>query len=271
MSRLCERARMSRQNYYKQRQEREKTQVDEALIRHLVLDERHVQPRLGGRKLHCLLQGKLAENGVKIGRDEFFKALGRMELLLDPLPKAPRTTMSRHNLPHYGNTFKCLELSAPNQAYVSDITYIRTAGRFLYLALIMDAYSRKVVGYHLGRLMDAGETLRALDMALKAMPEGASPVHHSDRGGQYCSHEYVAVLVANGLGISMTEVNHCAENAKAERINGILKQEYGLGGTFPDETSAKIAVEQAVCLYNTRRPHLALGMRFPAAVHELAA
>ena len=151
MSRLCERARMSRQNYYKQRQEREKTQVDEALIRHLVLDERHVQPRLGGRKLHCLLQGKLADNGVKIGRDEFFKALGRMELLLDPLPKAPRTTMSRHNLPHYGNTFKCLELSAPNQAYVSDITYIRTAGRFLYLALIMDDYSRKVVGYHLGK------------------------------------------------------------------------------------------------------------------------
>ena len=271
MSRLCARAGMSRQNFYRHRQDREKTVVDEELIRCLVLDERRIQPRLGGRKLHFLLQGRLAENGIKIGRDEFFNALGRMELLLDPLPKAPRTTMSRHTLPHYGNILKGMELSAPNQAYVSDITYIRTAERFLYLALIMDAYSRKVVGYHLGRLMDAEETLHALEMALKGMPAGAGPVHHSDRGSQYCSHAYVAVLDVHGLRISMTEENHCAENAKAERINGILKQEYGLGGTLPDEKSAQRAVEQAVFLYNTRRPHLALGMRFPAEVHALAA
>jgi len=258
---------MSRQGYYKQRQRRSQAGVEEGLVRNLVLNERRIQPRLGGRKLYFLLKRELEANGVRMGRDRFFKVLGRMELLVKPLPKAPRTTQSRHSLPRYENRFKDMELSGPNQAWVGDITYIRTLGGFLYLGLVMDAYSRKVVGYHLGRRMDAAETLRALRMALKELPAEARPVHHSDRGSQYCSHEYVGELLAHGLGVSMTEENHCAENAKAERINGILKQEYALGGTFRDERAAAGSVEEAVMLYNTRRPHTALGMRFPAEVH----
>lgn len=268
MSRLCARAGMSRQNHYRRKARRTREEVDGELVGNLVRRERQIQPRLGARKLHHMLKNTLVDNGIKIGRDRFFKLMGRSGLLLEALPKAPRTTMSRHNLPHYGNRLKDMTLSGPNQAVVSDITYIRCTGRFLYLALITDAFSRKVVGHHLGRLMDTGETLHALEMAVKAQPAGTHPVHHSDRGSQYCSHAYVAKLREHGMGVSMTETNHCAENSMAERLNGILKQEYGLGGTFPDEEAASRAVNQAVRLYNTRRPHYSLDMRCPEQVHR---
>jgi len=262
---------MSRQNYYKARKQRQQLQVDGTLIRHLVLEERMMQPRLGGRKLYHLLKTRLAENGIYLGRDRFMKFLAAEGLLVDPLPKGPRTTMSRHSLPVYHNLLKELTLSAPNQAWLSDITYIRCGDGFIYLSLIMDAYSRKVVGYHLGELLTTEETLHALEMALKELPAGVHPIHHSDRGCQYCSHEYTELLAAQGLGISMTEICHCAENAMAERLNGILKQEYGLGCRFLSLADALRCVKQAVHLYNTRRPHTELDMRFPEEVHRQAA
>ena len=153
----------------------------------------------------------------------------------------------------------------------SDLTYIRTEEGFLYAALITDKVSRKIVGAHIGDSLEAEGCLRALDMALADLPEGHHPIHHSDRGCQYCCHAYVDGLRERGLGISMTEVMHCYENALAERVNGMLKQEYGLDQKFRSKAQARKAFDQAVWLDNHRRPHTKLDMRFPAVVHAEAA
>lgn len=264
---LCAKTGMSRQNLYKGRKQRVRQQVDAALIVELVRAERAMQPRLGGKKLYVVLKSKLEEAGVKIGRDGFFKVLGEQGLLLEALPKAPRTTNSHHSLPVFRNLVRDMELKGPNQAWVSDITYIRTDEGFLYVSLITDAWSRKIVGYHAGDTLETEGCLKALDQAVKELMKGVFPVHHSDRGCQYCSHVYTGKLRDYGLGISMTEELHCYENAKAERVNGILKQEYYLGGCFRTKTQAIEAVGQAVHLYNTRRPHLALKYKTPEATH----
>lgn len=271
VSALCDRVGMSRQNYYAARQLRERRQVDEALILELVRRERRVQPRLGGRKLRHLLRADMAEAGVDVGRDRFFELLAEHELLVVPKPGAPHTTNSRHALPVFHNLLEGKVLRAPNEAWVSDLTYIRTDEGFLYAALITDAYSRKIVGAHIGDSLEAEGCLLALDQALGELPEGKRPIHHSDRGCQYCCHEYVGRLQARALPISMTEVMHCYENALAERVNGILKQEYEMDRTFRTKAQAREAFEQAVWLYNHRRPHLMLNYRFPAVVHAEAA
>lgn len=264
---LCDKVGMSRQNYYKGQTLRTRREVDANLIMQLVRSERAIQPRLGGKKLYRLLKPKLEEARVQVGRDRFFEVLREKGLLLDPLPKSVRTTNSRHSLPVFRNELSDMELSGPNQAWVSDITYIRTDEGFLYLSLITDAWSRKIVGFHAGDTLETDGCLLSLEKAVKGLPKGAYPMHHSDRGCQYCSHRYTDKLREFGLGISMTEQMHCYENAKAERVNGILKQEYGLGGTFGGKELAKEAIAQSIELYNNRRPHLALNYRIPAEVH----
>jgi len=268
MAKLCKKTGMSRQNFYKGRRERVRREVDGDLIEELVRAERMVQPRLGGKKVHHLLKPELEKAGIRIGRDRFFEVLGERGLLLDPLPKAPRTTNSRHSLPVYRNLLTDMAVDAPNQAWVSDITYIRTDEGFLYLSLITDDWSRKIVGHHAGDTLETEGCLKALEQAVKELVDGMFPLHHSDRGSQYCSHLYTGRLREYGLGISMTEEMHCYENAKAERVNGILKQEYFLGGCFRTKQQAIKAVDQAVHLYNTRRPHLALNYETPSIVHE---
>jgi transposase InsO family protein len=265
---LCEKTGMSRQNFYKGRKQRDRQAVNAGLIEQMVRAERSVQPRLGGKKLHMWLKPELEKAGVRIGRDRFFKVLEEKGLLLEPLPKSPRTTNSRHSLPVFRNLIADRELSGPNQVWVSDITYIRTEEGFLYLSLITDAWSRKIVGYHAGDTLETEGCLNALERAVKELVAGMFPMHHSDRGCQYCSHVYTGRLREYGLGISMTEEMHCYENAKAERVNGILKQEYYLGGSFRTKQQAVGAVDQAVYLYNTRRPHLALKYKTPEAAHK---
>jgi putative transposase len=262
---------MSRQNYYAARRLRQRRQIDEALILELVRSERQVQPRLGGRKLLHLIERDLEEAGVRVGRDRFFEVLAENDLLVVPKRGRPRTTNSRHSLPVFHNLLAGKEVKAPNEAWVSDLTYIRTDEGFLYVALITDAYSRKIVGAHIGDSLEAEGCLEALDQALSELPKGRQPIHHSDRGCQYCCHEYVERLQARGLTISMTEIVHCYENAQAERVNGILKQEYEMDRTFRTKAQAKEAFEQSVWLYNYRRPHLSLNYRFPADVHGEAA
>jgi len=268
---LCKAVEMTRQNFYKARKVRERAHVDEGLVRRLVEAERAEQPRLGGLKLHCMLRDTLASENVVLGRDRFFEVLRNQDLLLEPLPKAPRTTNSAHALPVFTNLLNDLELTGPNQVLVSDITYIRTSEDFAYLSLITDKYSRKIVGYYLGTTLETADTLKALTMALAHLPEGARPIHHSDRGCQYCSHKYVEALQDQGMPVSMTEEDHCAENALAERMNGILKQEYSLSHTFRTVAQARKAVDQAVHLYNTRRPHRSLNLETPEKVHGKAA
>jgi transposase InsO family protein len=262
---------MSRQNYYAARRLRQRRQIDEAMILELVRCERRLQPRLGGRKLLHLLRADMDEAGVSVGRDRFFELLAEADLLVVPKPAAPRTTNSRHSLPVFDNLLAGKMLCGPNEAWVSDMTYIRTNEGFLYAALITDAFSRKIVGAHIGDSLEAEGCLLALEQALKSLPAGKRPIHHSDRGCQYCCHEYVDRLQARGLAISMTQVMHCYENAQAERVNGILKQEYELDRTFRTKGQARVAFEQAVWLYNHRRPHLRLNYRFPVDVHEEAA
>ena len=271
MGMLCEYVEMSRQNYYAARRLRQRREIDEALIVELVKRERRMQPRLGGRKLLHLLRDDLDEANVSIGRDRFFEVLAENDLLVVRKPGRPRTTNSRHSLPVFRNLLEGRTLSAPNQAWVSDLTYIRTDEGFVYASLITDAYSRKIVGAHLGDSLEAEGCLAALEQALDDLPEGRYPIHHSDRGCQYCCHAYVERLQDRDLPISMTEIMHCYENAMAERVNGILKQEYELDRTFRTKPQAKKAFEQAVWLYNHRRPHLNLDYRFPADVHLEAA
>lgn len=260
---------MTRQNYYARRQQRQRRQVDGDLVAGLVKRERRWQSRLGTRKLYHVLKKEFCRAGVRIGRDRLFEELRKRDLLLAPIPAAfPRTTQSYHNLPVFRNLIKNSVVKASNEVWVSDLSYLRTREGYLYMALITDKYSRKIVGWHVGDNLEAVGCVRALDAALKDLPAQHKPIHHSDRGSQYCCHEYVKRLQARGLAISMTESNHCAENALAERINGILKQEYGLGTEFAAKAQARLAVAQAVWLYNCRRPHTALGYQVPDEVHQ---
>lgn len=267
---LCHRAGMSRQNYYKQRKVRRKRHFEEQAVLALVRRERCIQPRLGTRKLHRLLSNQLSSAGISIGRDRLFSLLRGHNLLIRRRRRYARTTDSRHGFRVYPNRLKQAVLSGPNQAWVSDITYLRSREGFMYLSLVMDAFSRKIVGYNCSDRLESEGVLCALSMALNQLPAGADIIHHSDRGCQYCSGRYIEHLLARNITVSMTEENHCYENSRAERLNGILKHEYGLCGVFLRKSDAVPAVRQAVQLYNNRRPHVALGYRLPGEVHAAA-
>jgi transposase InsO family protein len=266
---LCMLAQMTPQNYYARRSVRSRREVDVALVLALVQAEREQQPRLGGRKLYHLIAPELKAAGVKLGRDRFFVELGKAGWLVARKPSAwPKTTQVDPNLPVFKNLSKRCRVTGPNQVWVADITYIRTRAAFLYLGLITDRWSRKIVGYHLGDTLETEQVLKALAMALKGLTGAARPIHHSDRGCQYASHAYVAAVAKAGLAMSMTEQNHSAENALAERVNGILKQEYWLDANFADRQQAWQATAHGIRMYNTRRPHTALKFATPDQVHH---
>ncbi len=262
---------MSRQNYYAARSRRGRREIDEDFVVELVRHVRRIHPRLGGRKLLYLIGPALAEAGVRVGRDRFFEVLRDHGLLVERKRSSPKTTNSRHTLPVFHNLVAGLVLDAPNQVWVSDLTYIRTDEGFVYAAVVMDRFSRKIVGAHIGDSLESEGCLAALDAALAALPADRHPIHHSDRGTQYCCHSYVKRLQTRGLPISMTEANHCYENAHAERVIGILKQEYELDATFRTKEDAYATFQQAVDLYNHLRPHLSLNYDVPARVHDRAA
>jgi len=265
---LCKRIGISRQAYYKEHHKREKLTIQEELLLDGIKTIRQKHERMGGRKLLDKLAALMVENDIQIGRDRFFNFLRRNNLLIRRRKKAPYTTDSRHGLRTYPNLLKHMELTAPHQAWVSDITYIRTREGFSYFSLITDAYSRQIVGYHVGHNLEVEGCLKALRMAIRQLPYGAHPIHHSDRGSQYCSHAYIGLLKNHQIRISMTEENHCYENAMAERLNGILKHEYRLKEAYPSRKIARTACAQAVRLYCTDRPHMSLGMKTPHEVHH---
>lgn len=265
---VCRKLGMSRQNYYTRRAFRKRRLVEEDLVVGLVKGERKLQPRLGVRKLMVLVKGSLTHAGVKLGRDRFFEVLREHHLLLKrKRSESPRTTQSYHLLPVFTNVIKGGEYSHPNEVWVVDLTYIRTEEGFLFLALLTDKVSRHIVGYHCSDSLESIGCQKALEMALKQLPEGRKVIHHSDRGCQYCCHEYVAMALKREVTMSMTEVDHCAENAMAERMNGILKGEYNLDQRFKTKDQARKAVTQAIYLYGNRRPHGKLNNQFPIQVH----
>ncbi len=261
---------MSRQNYYKSHKVRRRRHYEKDLIISLARLERSLQPEMGCRKVLKRIKPKLAKAGISIGRDRFYETMSEADMLIERKKRSVTTTDSRHNFKTYKNILKDEELTGANQALVSDITYIYTDEGFMYLSLIMDAFSRKIVGYDCSDSLEAEGCLRALTKAIKQLPKGSNTIHHSDRGSQYCCHRYIDKLKRNGLRVSMTEDNHCYENAQAERLNGILKHEYGLKNTFKKKAHVHAAVKQAIELYNTCRPHFALGYRVPEEVHMAA-
>lgn len=260
---------MTAQNYYARRKARSRREVDVALLVELVHWQRREQPRLGGRKLYYLIGPELKAAGVKMGRDRVFEELAKAGLLVArKRSEWPKTTSFNPNLPVFKNLVKDRNLTGRNQVWVADITYIRTEEGFLYLALVTDRWSRKIVGFDLAKTLEAEVSLQALNMGLKSLKKGEKPIHHSDRGCQYASHAFVQRMEQAGLRMSMTEKDHTAENAMAERVNGILKQEYWLDVSFETYRQAKRACAQGIMLYNTRRPHGALAMRTPEEVHQ---
>ncbi len=182
-----------------------------------------------------------------------------------------RTTNSLHRFYKYKNIIKDLEVTKPNQVWVSDITYIRTIKGFCYLALITDMHSRKIVGYDLSDSLELNGCVRALKKALYQAKNMKGLIHHSDRGIQYCSNQYTQILKRKKIAISMTQENHCYENAMAERVNGILKDEFYLDQTFTDVQHAKKATKNAINLYNQIRLHLSLDFKTPNMVYKLSA
>ena len=259
---------MTPQNYYARRSAWRRQEVDVQLVLELARAERVHQPRLGVRKLYHLIGVELKAAGVKMGRDRLFEELRKAGLLVERKPSAwPKTTQFDPALPVFKNLIKRCQVSGRNQIWVADITYIRTQEAFLYLGLITDKWSRKIVGYHLGETLETRSVLKALGMALGGLQPGERPIHHSDRGCQYASHLYVKAVQQAGLRMSMTEKNHSAENALAERVNGILKQEYWLDANFENHLQAKQATHGGIHLYNYRRPHTSLGMATPQEVH----
>ncbi len=174
-----------------------------------------------------------------------------------------RTTNSLHRFHKYKNIIKDLEVIRPNQVWISDITYIRTLKGFCYLALITDMHSRKIIGYDLSDSLELKGCVRALKKAMYQVKNIKGLIHHSDRGIQYCSNVYTQILKRNKIDISMTEENHCYENAMAERVNGILKDEFYLDQTFTDVAHAKRAAKNAINLYNEIRLHLSLDFKTP--------
>jgi len=265
---LCNHLHMSRQNFYKNKSLSTKKEVDRKLVIDLIKEQRCIQSELGIRKLQNMLADNFKENSIQIGRDRLFDIAREERLLIKRKRKYCRTTDSRHRFKVYKNLIKDKVLTAPNQVWVCDITYIRVAKSFVYLALITDAFSRKIIAYNVGESLEAVGCIKALKMALKSLPKGSYPIHHSDRGSQYCCHDYIEILTNRNLPVSMTEENHCYENSKAERVNGILKYEYHLRETFKNFKDAKKAIKQAIYLYNNCRPHTALEYSFPSVVHE---
>ena len=268
--RICRLFGVTRQAYYQHFWQRESTGIEENLVLAQVLSIRKDHRVMGGRKLYEKLHPFLLAHQVKMGRDALFDLLAANGLLVKKKRRRFITTFSNHWLRKWPTLIRQMKVTAINRLWVSDITYFKVAGDYVYISLITDAYSHKIVGYHLAETLETIETIKALRMALKQLPENLTEplIHHSDRGVQYCSETYVKLLQDNGIAISMTENGDPLENAVAERINGILKSEYLKHYQTNTVQQAKEQLTQAVKLYNEDRPHFSIGLLTPELVHS---
>jgi putative transposase len=262
---LCLRCGITYQAYYKKAGTIKNQNLKEQMVFSAIENIRKIQPQLGGKKLHRLLQ---EQDMFTEGRDKLFVFLKEKGLLIKRKKRFVSTTNSRHRFFVYDNIIKDIKPERSNHVWVSDITYLNTLEGFCYLSLITDAYSRKIVGYHVSDTLELEGSLKALKMACAALKQPTKDlIHHSDRGIQYCSKPYTAWLKKRNIKISMAAKGNCYENALAERINGILKTEYYLGERFKSKQIAYQATKQAVWIYNNLRPHWALNLKRPAEVH----
>jgi transposase InsO family protein len=260
LGRICRLFGLSRQAFYKHLKATEKMLIEDHIVMQMVLNIKKDHPRMGTRKIYHLIKPDLGRSNIKMGRDTLFDLMAANKLLVTRRKRRHITTNSNHVYRKYPNLIKDKEPAGPNQIWVSDITYIKTKDGFLYLFLITDAYSKKILGSKLAKSLDSSHAVNALQDAVKNSCKPISGlIHHSDRGIQYCSKEYIALLEENNIGISMTENGDPLENPIAERVNGILKDEYL--NEYPALTTTQL--HKSIEKYNNRRPHLSCDMLTP--------
>lgn len=265
---MCSLFGISRQAYYKQKLRNLHVKAHRNQIVELVLPYRKKMSRLGTIKVYDLIKPQMEQNNVKCGRDKLFRILKEERMLIKKKKNYTKTTNSMHRYKRHPNLIVNLNINRPEQVWVSDITYIKTKKRHLYLSLVTDAFSKKIMGYYLANNQRAESSLKALNMAInnRIYPDKAL-IHHSDRGFQYCADEYTEVLVENNIDISMTTKYDPYENAIAERVNGILKSEFDIGEGFIDMKDAKKVIKESIQTYNQLRPHLTCRLRTPNQAH----
>lgn len=272
LSDLCAYWQYSRQAYYQAQHRQQIQSLQEDLILELVREQKRDLPNSGGKKMLHLIQSELDRMQICIGRDRFFDLLRANDLLVKRKKKVVFTTNSNHPFKVYGNLIKNLEVQTILQVIVADITYIRTLEGFLYLSLLTDAYSRKIIGWHLGDSLELEGCVQALQQFLKTIRPNLAlkqpMIHHSDRGSQYCSYAYTDLLKKFNIKVSMAAAGNCYENAQAERVNGILKSEFELDQTFATKNISHKAVKSAIRLYNHKRPHWSCQLKTPALVFD---
>lgn len=271
LARLCGWFGITRQAYYQNNWQGISTGIEEELILKQVLHIRKNHHRMGTRKLYEVMQVYMVEHSIKMGRDALFSLLSANNLLIKRRKRRIQTTNSNHWLRRYPNLIRNLELTGVNQLWVSDITYWKIdTGEHLYISFITDAWSHKIVGYQVADTMEALESIEALKMAIKSLgkEKAINLIHHSDRGVQYCSGDYVKLLKDNKIGISMTENGDPLENAISERLNGIIKQEYLDNYQVRTLKEAKQLLRSVVELYNSERPHMSIGNQTPTKIHH---
>jgi putative transposase len=267
--RICRLFGITRQAYYSHFWNQQAISIEEELVLEEVKQIRKFHPVIGTRKLLVMLQSFLLEHQIKMGRDALFDLLAANKLLVKRTRRRAVTTWSSHWLRKYPNLIRQYQVTKANQLWVSDITYWPMKKGFLYASFITDAYTHKIVGYSVSESLDALSPIKALKMALNENTLRSNElIHHSDRGVQYCCTDYVNLLQDNNIQISMTENGDPLENAVAERVNGIIKQEYLEHCCVNNITEAEAILEQAVTYYNIQRPHMSCGWLTPALVHD---
>lgn len=258
----------SRQGWYQLAENKGQKQLQRTLVIEQVRQIKSELPHIGGLKMHSMLQKFLSAHQISMGRDAFFCLLKENNLLVKPRRLYARTTNSFHHFKKWPDLVQRRKAIMAEEIWVSDITYLKTKKGFIYLSLITDAYSRKIVGYNLSRNLKAEGCIKAFQMALKSRLYPKRPlIHHSDRGIQYCCDDYVQLLISQNVQISMTQNGSPYDNAIAERVNGILKQEFNLYQSFDSYQQAKDAVENAIISYNQIRPHFSCQLQTPQAKH----
>ena len=271
LAKLCGWFGVTRQAYYQNNWEGITTSLEEELIIQQVKSIRKNHRRIGTRKLYEIMQPFMQEHSIKMGRDVLFNVLAANHLLVRKRNRSIKTTNSYHWLRKYPNLIREFVPIAINQLWVSDITYWKiNSNNHVYISFVTDAYSHKIVGYHVAESLESVETIKALQMALSDLRSEShlQLIHHSDRGVQYCHHDYVKLLQDYDIKISMTENGDPLENAIAERVNGIIKEEYLQDYTVNTITEAKKVLSFVVKLYNEERPHMSIGNLLPKQVHE---
>ena len=264
---LCKLFGKSRQAFYNRKYFSSLKEQEEIIVLELVAQVRRELPGLGGHKLYKCIYQPLRTNDIKMGRDKLFTLLRNHKLLIDRKRRNPKTTQSHHWFRRYPNLVKDVELIKPEQVWVADITYISIGYDFNYLSIITDAYSKQIMGFCLHPYLTNDGCIEALKMALNNRHTNNLLIHHSDRGVQYCSFDYVAILRENKISISMTSDGEGYENQIAERVNGILKTEFKLHQVFKSRADAMLSVKSSINAYNNLRPHMSCGYMTPAVAH----